>query len=76
VRIRNPFRNKVTITPEEAARRLGVSQRTIYRWIYQGRIHGVRPANQAGIWRVEEADISKLGVKRLANIKKEVEKQV
>jgi len=76
MRIRNPFRSKTTVTPEEAARRLEVSQRTIYRWIYEGKVNGIRPANQAGIWRVEEADINKLQRSRLANNIKEVGEQV
>jgi excisionase family DNA binding protein len=27
------------LAPQEAARRAGVSQRTVYRWVEDGRIH-------------------------------------
>ena len=61
MKIRNPFRNKATITIGEAARRLGVSQRTIYRWFYKGRkLHGVRSGITSGVWRVEEDGVIKL----------------
>ena len=35
----------VMLTPQEAARRAGVSQRTVYRWVEDGRIHFAETAD-------------------------------
>ena len=44
------------LTPEEVAGRLGVSRRTVYRWIKSGRVR----AWQAGsLWRIEPMDLDR-----------------
>lgn len=44
-------------TPEEAAARLKLARRTVYRWIRQGKIKGVKLGNH---WRVTEEEMNRL----------------
>lgn len=40
------------LTPEEVARKLKVSRRTIYLWLRQGRLKGVKVGD---LWRIPES---------------------
>jgi len=45
---------KKLLRPEEVAELLGVSRRTIVRWLKEGRLKGVRVGR---LWRVREEDL-------------------
>ncbi len=40
---------------EETARRLGITNRTIYDWVKKGRLHPIKP-KETLLFRVEEID--------------------
>lgn len=44
-------------TPEEAAAKLKIARRTVYQWLREGRIKGVKLSN---LWRIPETEISRL----------------
>ncbi len=41
-------------TPDEIAERLKITRRTIYQWLKQGRLKGVKLGD---LWRVSESDL-------------------
>lgn len=45
------------LTPEEVANRLKLNRRTIYRWLRQERLHGVK---MGSMWRIPEDEIEAL----------------
>ncbi len=45
------------LTPEEVARRLRISRRTVLGWLQAGRLRGVKVGNR---WRVEEGRVGEL----------------
>jgi excisionase family DNA binding protein len=57
-----------TFTPKEAARQLGISNATIYRWLKNNWINGIRlPNGYIRIPRVEVEKILKSGVEEFQN---------
>lgn len=42
------------LTPEQVAERLQVVERTVYRWLNEGRLEGVKLGR---LWRVREDDL-------------------
>lgn len=42
------------LTPEQIAERLQVVERTVYRWLNEGRLEGVKLGR---LWRVREDDL-------------------
>lgn len=44
-------------TPEEAANKLKLARRTVYRWLREGRIKG-RKMGQ--LWRIPESELNRL----------------
>ncbi len=48
----------VLLPPREACRRLGISYRTLKRWIYSGRIRAVR--TPTGRWMIPESEIERI----------------
>lgn len=44
------------LTPEEAAKRLRLSRRTVIGWLQQGRLPGIKIGNR---WRVQETDAAR-----------------
>jgi len=45
------------LTPDETAKRLKMARRTIYQWLRDGRLRGVKVGN---LWRVPEEAIQEL----------------
>ena len=43
------------LTPEQIAERLQVVERTVYRWLNEGRLEGVKLGR---LWRVREDDLA------------------
>jgi len=42
------------LTPAQIAERLGVAERTVYRWLRQGNLRGVKVGRR---WRIAEGDL-------------------
>lgn len=45
------------LTPEEVAARLKIARRTVYQWLREGRLKGVKMGN---LWRVPEDALEKV----------------
>lgn len=52
-------KNKLSFTIKEVAERLDVSNKTVYRWLYEQKIKGFRPARYAGQWRIAETEVAR-----------------
>jgi excisionase family DNA binding protein len=44
-------------TPEEAAARLKIARRTVYQWLREGKIKGIKLSN---LWRIPETELNRL----------------
>ncbi|MGE5528769.1 MAG: helix-turn-helix domain-containing protein [Patescibacteria group bacterium] len=47
------------LTPEEAAAKLKVTRRTVYKWLTSGRIKGVK-LGDSSLWRIPESEMLRL----------------
>jgi len=47
---------KTVLTPDEVAKALGLSRRTVITWLESGRLPGIKVGNR---WRVKEEDLDK-----------------
>ncbi len=45
------------LTPEEVAFRLKIARRTVYQWLREGKLEGVKMGN---LWRVPEEALTKI----------------
>jgi len=46
-------------TPEEAAVKLKITRRTVYRWLREGKIKATK-LGQSPLWRIPESEIRRL----------------
>jgi excisionase family DNA binding protein len=49
------------LTVEQAARRLQVIPLIVQRWLRDGKIHGVQLSGRKGQWRINEAELARIG---------------
>ena len=47
---------KIVLTPDEVAKALGLSRRTVITWLESGKLPGIKVGNR---WRVKEEDLDK-----------------
>ena len=50
---------RLSFTIKEVALTLGVSNKTVYSWLYEEKIKGFRPAKYAGQWRIVESEVAR-----------------
>lgn len=51
----------LTLTVSQFARALGVTPKTVRRWLYDGKIRGSKPAGgQQDLWRIPRSELERL----------------
>jgi excisionase family DNA binding protein len=62
-----PLEAKRTISPNEAAKLLGITGESVKQWVYHGRLPAIKLSN--GYWRIRVADLSQYLENRLSRPK-------